>query len=246
MKNVTRFLVVFALLLTGNCFGQFSKHWYTQQKTNKEKYFMSFGYGVGEANWYSTLSKTSIYDKTGSTVETGDFKFRAKNATTFWDVNILAPVHEYLRMGLGMSFERFYLTELRLKESVTSSKVIIYDETFRFDKIYAQFEGIFWPEAQKRFSLSANFRVGFFSFNNVDRINLFGDDALASSMFFTLSPVGDVQLYPGFYLFTQPMLEYKYFKNPAVDPGGVVVHNIFTYSAVIGLRIDPNVIDDYK
>jgi hypothetical protein len=245
LKKSATLILFLAFFTAGNCFGQFS-HWYAVQKQNKEKYFLSIGYGWGQANWFSTLSRSSIYDKNGSTLETGDFKFRAKNTTSFYDVNVLCPVSYFLRMGLGMNFERFYLTKLELRQSVTTSKVVIFDESFRFDKIYAQFEYIFWPDARAKFSLSTNFKVGFFSFNNVDRINLFGDDALASSMFFALSPVADAQLYPGFYLFIQPMGEYKYFKNPGVEPGGQVVHNIFTYSAMIGLRIDPNVIDDYK
>jgi hypothetical protein len=238
-------LIALVVFLFGELNAQFRMNWYTEPVANKDKYFMSLGYGVGQAYWYSSLSRTSIYDKAGSSVESGSFKFRANNATSFLDVNVLCPVQNF-RLGLGMNFEKFYLTKLELKETVTTSKVIIYDESFRFDKIFAQVEFPFWPDAKGKFSLSANARVGFFSFNNVDRINLFGNDALANSLFFTLSPVGDVQLYPGIFLFIQPMAEYKYFKNPAVDPGGVIVHNIFTYSGMIGIRIDPSMSDPYK
>jgi hypothetical protein len=245
LKKSTLLFILLASLASGNCFGQFRSNWYSMPKQNKEKYFLSVGYGWGQAHWFSELSQTSIYDKRGGTIQSGDFKFRAKNTTSFYDLNVLAPVGNF-RLGLGMNFERFYLTRLELQQSVTNSKVLIYDESFRFDKIFAQVEVPFWPEARSKFSLSANFRVGFFSFNNVDRINLFGDDALASSTFFTLSPVADVQLYPGFFLFVQPFAEYKYFKNPAVDPGGTVIHKIFTYSAMIGLRIDPSMVDDLR
>lgn len=238
-------LISFALLLGGSCFAQFGRHWYSEQKKNKEKYFLSVGYGLGKAFWYSEMLRTSIYDRSGSTLESGTFKFRASNASTFYDLNVLCPVGNF-RMGLGLNFEKFYLTKLELRQTVSMNKVVLYDESFRFDKIFVQFEIPFWPESRSRYSLSANTRFGFFSFNNVDRINLFGDDALASSVFITLSPVVDVQLYPGIALFFQPLGEFKYFKNPSVDPGGIVHHNIFTCSGMIGIRIDPNTIDELK
>lgn len=234
-----------ACITSGNCYAQFRMNWYTQPRQNNEKYFLSVGYGFGQAYWYSALTNSSIYNNQGGTIESGTFKARANNATSYYDLNVICPAGNF-RFGLGMNFEKFFLTKLELKQTVTTSKVIIYDESFRFDKIYLQFEVPFWPEARAKFSLSANARVGFFSFNNVDRINLFGSDALANSMFFALSPVADVQLYPGVFLFLQPFAEYKYFKNSGVDPGGIIVHNIFTYSGMIGLRIDPSMADDLR
>lgn len=245
MKKIYFSLVLLAGIYGGQVAGQFRMNWYSTPKKNNEKYFLSLGYGFGQAYWFSELSRTSIYDKQGSTIESGDFKFRANNTTTFYDLNVLFPVQNF-RLGLGMNFEKFFLTRLELKNSITTNKVIIYDESFRFDKIFAQFEFPFWPDARSKFSLSANGRIGFFSFNNVDRINLFGSDALASSMFFTVSPVADVQVYPGIFIFIQPFAEYKYFRNPSVDEGGLVIHNIFTYSGMIGIRIDPSMADDYR
>ncbi|MEO5644099.1 MAG: hypothetical protein ABIQ40_01245 [Bacteroidia bacterium] len=245
MKKHFRLLIVLLFLISGQCFAQFRMNWYSQKSKNNEKYFLSVGYGVGQAYWFSSLTHSSIYDRQGSTIETGTFKFRANNTTTFYDLNILFPIHNF-RMGLGMNFEKFFLTRLEVRQTVTTSQVIIYDESFRFDKLFVQVEFPFWPEARSKFSLSANARAGFFSFNNVDRINLFGDDAMASSMFFTVSPVADVQLYSGIFLFIQPFAEYKYFKNPAVEPGGFIEHNIWTYSAMIGIRLDPSMADPYK
>ena len=40
-------------------------NWYTEPVMNKDKYFLSLGYGIGQAYWYSDLSRTSIYDKGG-------------------------------------------------------------------------------------------------------------------------------------------------------------------------------------
>jgi len=206
---------------------------------------MAGGYGVGQAFWFSSLTNSSLYDHQGSAIQTGSFKFRANNTTTFYDLNVLFPMNN-VRLGMGMDFEKFYLTELMVQQTITTSKAILFDENFRFDKIFVQCEVPFWPNARSRFSLSANARCGFFSFNNVDHINFFGNDALANSMFFTISPVADMQLYPGIYFFVQPMAEYKYFKNAADDPGGTIVHNIWTYSGMIGIRLDPSMFDPYK
>lgn len=210
---------------------------------------MYVAYGMGNAHWFSELQQTSIYDAQGSAIHSGDIKFRAKNSSTFYDLGILFPAGN-LRFGLGMNFEKFFLTQIELQNSVQQSgggTGIIFDESFRFDKIYAQFEVPFWPEARSKYSLSANMNVGFFSFNNVDRINLFGSDALANSTFINVSPVADITVFPGFSIFLRPVCEFKYFKNQAVDAvGGVVRHNILTYSLMIGLRYDPSVSDDLK
>lgn len=104
----------------------------------------------------------------------------------------------------------------------------------------------FWPESRAKYSLSANLNLGFFSFNNVDRINLFGSDALASSTFVNLSPIADITVFPGVSLFVRPICEYKFFKNGAVDSYGIVRHNIVTYSFMIGVRYDPSVTDELK
>ncbi|MCE2772640.1 MAG: hypothetical protein LW750_04265 [Bacteroidetes bacterium] len=222
--------------------------WYYVPKKNNEKYFCSVAYGLGTARWYSEMKQTSIYDNQGSSIYSGNFKFRAANSSTFYDVNVLFPTGN-VRMGLGMNFEKFYLTTIQLKQNVqtvNSGNLLLYDESFRFDKLYLQCEVPFWPEARSKFSCSAGGYAGFFSFSNVDRINLFGGDALANSMFFGVSTIADFQAFPGFFIFLKPITEYKYFRNPAVDPSGSVHHNIMTYSIMIGLRYDPSVMDEYK
>lgn len=208
---------------------------------------MYAAYGMGSAHWYSSLRETSIYDAQGSAIHTGDVKFRAKNSSTFYDLGVLFPAGNF-RFGLGMNFEKFFLTQIELQNSVQQSTggSIIFDESFRFDKIYMQFEVPFWPESRSKYSLSANMNVGFFSFNNVDRINLFGTDALANSTFINLSPIADITVFPGISIFLRPVCEFKYFKNQAVDSYGQVKHNIVTYSLMIGLRYDPSVVDELK
>ncbi len=210
-------------------------------KANSDKYFVYGGYGVGTARWYSELNQTSLYDKFGAKLETGDFNFRARNPTSYYDIGVLFPAGS-VRAGIGMSFEEFYLGQISLQPTAirANETTVIFDESFRFDKLYAQVEVPFWPEARSRFSLSTNVHVGYFSFSGVQRINFFGADNASASYFFGLSPVADVALFPNFYLFLQPMTEFKLFKSQAIDPAGTVRHNIFSYSLMIGIRYDPD------
>lgn len=224
-----------------------AQKWYSMPKKNNEKYLVYVAYGMGNAHWFSELKETSIYDQHGSAITSGDMKFRAKNSSQFYDLGVLFPAGN-LRFGLGMNFEKFFLTQIVLQNSVqqTGGSGIIFDESFRFDKIYMQMEVPFWPDARSKYSLSANMNLGFFSFNNVDRINLFGSDALANSTFVNVSPVADITIFPGVSIFLRPVCEFKYFKNQAVDAVGIVRHNIVTYSLMIGLRYDPSVTDELK
>ena len=244
MKKALHILALFILISCGQATAQ---KWYSLPHQNNEKYLVYVAYGMGNAHWFSELKQTSIYDQHGSAITNGDTKFRAKNSSQFYDLGVLFPAGN-LRFGLGMNFEKFFLTQIILQNSVNpTGSGLIFDESFRFDKIYMQMEVPFWPEARSKFSLSANMNLGFFSFNNVDRINLFGSDALANSTFVNLSPVADITIFPGVYLFLRPVGEFKYFKNQAVDsPGGIVKHNIVTYSLMIGLRYDPSVTDELK
>jgi hypothetical protein len=240
------FLSVFVVIAF--CAHVNAQKWYSVPKKNNEKYIVYAAYGLGNAHWYSSLSQTSIYDAHGSAITTGDLKFRAKNSSQFYDLGVLFPAGNF-RFGLGMNFEKFFLTQITLQNSIQQSSggsSIIFDESFRFDKLYMQFEVPFWPEARSKYSLSANMNVGLFSFNNVDRINLFGSDALASSSFVNISPIADITIFPGVSLFVRPVCEFKYFKNQAVDSYGLVKHSILTYSMMIGIRYDPSVTDDLK
>lgn len=245
MKKGLHILGLFLLIF---CSQADAQKWYSVPKKNSEKYLVYVAYGMGNAHWFSELKQTSIYDQHGAAITTGDTKFRAKNSSQFYDLGVLFPAGT-VRFGLGMNFEKFFLTQIMLQNSVQGpggGTGIIFDESFRFDKIYMQCEVPFWPDARSKYSLSANLNLGFFSFNNVDRINLFGSDALANSTFVNLSPVADICIFPGVYVFLRPVCEFKYFKNQAVDSIGIVRHNILTYSLMIGLRYDPSVTDELK
>lgn len=230
-------LTLLFLLAVQGAFAQFG--YYHDLRVNKEKYFVSLGYGLGTARWYSDLTSSAIYDKNGSVITSGDLKFKASNQAQQYDLNVMFPV-ENIRYGLGLSFETFFLDKLELKQAINTSSTqnLLFDESFRFDKMYGQIEYIFWPESKSMFSLSANMHAGYFSFSGVQRINFFGNDAIARSLFIAVSPLGDVRVYPHCYLFVQPMFEYKNFKSQALDAPGIIKHNILTYSIIGGLRID--------
>ncbi|TND08389.1 MAG: hypothetical protein FD123_2185 [Bacteroidetes bacterium] len=232
-----KLILLLALFSVQSAFAQFG--YYHDQKVNKEKYFISLGYGLGTARWYSDLTSSAIYDANGAVITSGDLKFKARNQTQQYDLNVMFPI-ENIRYGLGLSFETFYLDKLELQQAInnTSQQNLLFDESFRFDKLYGQIEYIFWPESKSMFSLSANMHAGYFSFTGVQRINFFGNDAIARSLFMSVSPLADIRVYPHCYIFAQPMFEYKNFKSQALDAPGIIKHNIITYSIIAGIRID--------
>ena len=89
------------------------------QGDERDVIFISVGYGIGQAYWYSKLTHSSIYDKGGSAIQSGTFKFRANNTSTFTDINVLFPVGKF-RLGLGLNFEKFFLTKMEVKETITT------------------------------------------------------------------------------------------------------------------------------
>lgn len=233
-----KLLFILSLLATYAASAQFG--YYHDLRVNKEKYMVSLGYGLGTARWHSDLTSSAIYDKNGAVITSGDLKFKAKNQTKQYDLNVMFPV-ENVRYGLGLGFETFYLNQINLQQAVNanpSPASLLFDESFRFDKLYGQIEYIFFPESKSMFSVSANMHAGYFSFSGVQRINFFGSDAIARSLFLSVSPLGDVRVYSHTYLFVQPMFEYKNFKSQALDAPGIIKHNIITYSIIAGLRID--------
>lgn len=205
-------------------------------KKNMDKQLVYFGHGWGSAKWFSELSQTSLYDRTGIVIETGSFKFKATTPYTSWDGGVLFPFGK-VRAGLGLSFEKYVLSSIKLENS---SAPIIFDESFRFDVIYGQFELPLFPEARSGVSAAVNLRVGYFNFSGVQRINLFGNDNQSSNWLVSLSPVADYCLLGNFFVYAQPQVGVKFFSSEAVDPGGTVKHTILSYSLQVGLRFDPS------
>ncbi|MCU0432708.1 MAG: hypothetical protein MUC87_04575 [Bacteroidia bacterium] len=208
----------------------------TDVKKNMDKQLVYFGHSWGSARWFSELDKTSLFDRQGVAIETGSFGFRATSPFTSWDSGILFPFGK-VRAGLGLSFEKFILSSIQLDNS---SAPLIFDESFRFDVLYAQFEVPLFPEARSAVSASVNLRGGYFNFSGVQRINLFGNDNASSNWFLSLAPVADYAIWGNFFVYVQPHAGIKFFNSQAVDPEGSVKHTIVSYGLNVGLRFDPS------
>lgn len=229
-----RLLLPFLLLLASTGYAQLGYR--MDMKKNNEKYLVHIGHGWGTARWFSELSQTSLFDRQGIIIETGSFKFKSVNPISYWDGGILFPFGN-VRAGIGLSFEKCILSTIQLENS---SAPMIFDESFRFDLMYAQFEVPLFPESRSAISAAINMRAGYFNFSGVQRINLFGNDNRSSNWLVALSTEVDYCILGSFYVFVQPQGGCKFFSSQAVDPEGTVKHTILSYSLMVGLRFDPS------
>jgi len=207
--------------------------------TKQKKYFVAVSYGVGTARWNSTIKNTQLYDKTGTIIRDGVVKFKAKNSTAVINLEALAPVGK-VRLGLGISFEEFYLNKLNIttQSSPVDKNILRFDESFRFNKIYAQVEVPFKYQNQSNGSINFNGHLGYYGYSGIDRINFFGEEAIAKTFFATAGLVFDYRVYPHFYFFAYPNIEYKYFDNSHMERPSDIIHNIFTGTLMGGIRVD--------
>lgn len=231
MKKVL-LLVLFTLTISQSR-AQFG--YYHNQKVNYQKYFVSLGYTWATSKWNSYLKNAELLDRDGSTIRTGEIPFTAKNSSSGWDFSVVFPVNK-VRFGMGLNFETMFLDKISI--STKSNNVVIFDETFTFDKIYGLFEFPFWPESKSVFSLSSSLRAGYFGFHGVKRLNFFGVETLAKSYLAGLSVVGDYKPFPHVYMFISPQCEFKYFKNSHLEYPSIIRHRIFTWGISAGIRVD--------
>lgn len=204
-----------------------------------KKYFVGVSYGVGTANWYSNLGSTELYDINGSVIRSGDMRFKAKNSTKALNLEVSAPVSR-VRIGLGVSFENFYLDKLDIVSNTPGADgaVIVYDESFRFEKFYSQIEVPFSFTTTKPYSFGFKGNIGYFGFSGVKHFNFFGDEHQARTFFTNLGLVGDYKILTHSYFYINPSFEYKYFHNAMSEAPSEIVHNIFSFSIMAGIRFD--------
>jgi hypothetical protein len=218
------------------CSAQFG--YFKRLERKQEKYFVSAGYGIGTSRWYSNLDNSELYDKFGSVIQSGYIRFKAKNSTQVYDLNVQFPIGK-IRLGMGIDFEQYFLDKLEITASPgADAHVILFDESFRFEKFFGQVEVPFWPESKSDFSLNFNGRIGYFSYSGVERFNFFGEEALAKTWFTNVGFIADYRFYPHGYLFVHPNFEYKYFKNSPVENPSIIRHNILTGTITFGVRAD--------
>lgn len=229
-------LLLFFLFITLASQAQFG--YFKRLERRQEKYFVAIGYGIGTARWNSNLDNSQLYDKYGAVIQSGYIRFKARNSTELLDLNVQFPLAK-IRLGMGINFEKFYLDKLEITQSPgADATLILFDESFRFEKFFGQIEVPFWPESKSDFSLSGNGHIGYFGYSGVERFNFFGEEALAKTFFATIGFIADYRVYPHAYVYLHPYTEYKYFKNSPVENPSIIRHNILTYGITGGVRVD--------
>jgi hypothetical protein len=233
----TLFVVLFAAC-SYSAMAQATGYYQTLDRKYK-KYFVGITYGVGTASWYSNLGNTELYDKNGSVIRSGDMRFKAKNSTDMLNLEVSAPVAK-IRIGLGVSFENFYLDKLTISSNTPGADgaIIVYDESFRFEKFYLHVETPFKFDTDKPYSFGFKGHIGYFGFSGVKHFNFFGDEHEARTFFTNLGLVADYKILSHTYFYINPSCEYKYFRNSPAEAPSEIKHNIVSFSIVGGLRFD--------
>ncbi|MBC7863021.1 MAG: hypothetical protein IAF38_08600 [Bacteroidia bacterium] len=198
----------------------------------KDKYFVAMAYGIGNANWFSKLEQSALYDTSGAEMFSGKVNFKARNTTKCVNVDVSAPVMN-VRLGMGLCFEEFYIEKLKI-----NSTQYYFEEKFRFEKMYAQIEIPIQRLSNDYFTFNLKSQAGYFGYSYVNHINFLGMDNKASVLFMNTGFIADYKLYPHTYAYIHPTFEYKYFRNAASEAPARIVHNIFSYGVMFGIRID--------
>ena len=215
----------------------FSQEGYFYHKIGEgDKYFVALGYGQGTAHWNSDFKSTEFYDKDGRVINTGDFKFGATSPTRHYDVSVLAPI-KHFRLGLGISFEQHYLSQLKIYTK-GGEEFLLFDESLRFDKVYLNTEIPFNYNSKKKYSFNWNIKAGWFGYSNVKRFNFLGEKPFPIAFLSATGITADYQVYPQVYVFVFPNIECKYYNNSRSESPVNITHRVFTASILGGIRVD--------
>ena len=237
MKKISTLLCFFfaAIIAVASPYG-FGDHG-TLDKKHK-KYFVALGYGIGQAKWFSRFQNTDLLSTDGSVIETGNTTFQTQNAIKMLNLEVSFPV-DRVRLGMGISFENFYLDKLYFTSpSTIASNYIIFDDNIRFDKFYGMIEIPFNPETNKEYSFSMLGRLGYYGYNGLAHLGFFGQSALASTYLANVGFLADYELFTQTYVYVSPCLEFKYFRNNKNEEPSIIVHDIYSASIVFGIRVD--------
>lgn len=225
------------ILLNLGAIAQSKGGFFSQQDRKHSKYFVALGFGTGMAYWNSSLGNTDLYDKNGGIIHSGDLNFKAKNSYESMNLDVQFPVGK-MRMGLGIQFEHYFLDKLQIDNPFGGKSYLLFDENFRFDKIYAQVEVPFNYSSDRIWTLNFKGSLGYFGLTGVSRQNFFGEEAVADTYYINLGVIADIKLYPHTYFFMHPNIEYKYFHNSRLENPSEIIHKIFSYGILAGIRID--------
>lgn len=225
-------LFTLILLLSPDYFAQ-----YRRRNAEDKKYFAGTAYGVGTATWFSRIANSELYDNNGGVIRSGDMKFKLRNPTRVLNLEVSAPITRKVMLGMGIGFEEYYLDKLVL-DIPEGGGHVIFDESFRFDKIYLQALFPLQKLRSQNFSVSIKNYIGFFGYTGVSHLNFFGQDQLSRSFLSGAGVLADYKAFPHVYIYINPIAEYKYFNNSKLEHPATINHNIFTFSILGGIRVD--------
>ncbi len=209
----------------------------TRHHFGTRDYFITAGYGFGTSYWSSTIKNTELYDKKGRIIKSGDLKFKSNTDVRCYDINALFPISKIL-LGVGLNFEENTMDQIDISAPSSDAGIVLYDQKFRMDKIYALVEFPLYRKEKSDFLVMAQARFGYYNYSGVDRINFFGEAAFANTYFVGVGLIGAYNVIPHIYLYVHPNFEYKYFSNNSSEKPIDIRHNIYTFVATVGLKID--------
>ena len=210
---------------------------YSQSKIEEKnrKYFIGGSYGMGTARWYSNFN-SSLYDTSGNIIQSGDIKLKAQNPCRLMNFEVIGPISNSLRIGLGVAFEDYYLNKI-LIQSKGSDKYMLFEETLTVNKVFIQAEFPINMRQNNLWSLGANTHLGYFSYNGLKRYNFFGTK-LGNRFLVSLALMADYKVFDKTYIFIMPNVEYKFFKTSPKELPTEINHNIINYSISAGIRMN--------
>ncbi|OFY83335.1 MAG: hypothetical protein A3F72_20270 [Bacteroidetes bacterium RIFCSPLOWO2_12_FULL_35_15] len=215
----------------------FAQYFYNRSGSETKSFFINLGYGIGFSNWKSKLENTALYDQYGLAIKSGNLKFKTKTDLRCYDLNVLVPVADIM-LGLGLNFEENTMDKIEILNPDPDAGLIIFDQKFRFDKIYALVEVPFSKELRSNFSLAAQGQFGYYGYSGVDRENFFGVEKMSNTYFAGIGVLASYKVIPHVFVCVHPLFEYKYFDNNSIEKASKISHNIFSFMAIGSVRID--------
>ncbi|MGQ0826838.1 MAG: hypothetical protein ACT4ON_00435 [Bacteroidota bacterium] len=215
----------------------FAQYEYRYSDKKSTRYMVTGGCGTGVSYWSSKIENTELYNKYGSPITSGNLKYKSKTAITSYDLNVIMPVAEFM-LGLGVNFENNIMDKIDIKAPYPDAGPVLFDQRFRIEKIYALVEVPLQKQIRKNFIASVQARLGYYGYSGVDRENFFGQVEMPNSYFIGIGAVASYRIVPHTFIYVLPSFEYKYFQNNGSEKPVSIIHNIYTFIATAGVRID--------
>jgi hypothetical protein len=218
-------------------FAAFSQYEYRYSDVGNTRYMVSGGLGTGTSYWRSNIEHTELYNKNGTPIKIGNFKYKSKTALATYDLNVVFPVDKIM-LGLGINFEHNIMDKIEIRSPQKDAGTLIYDQKFRLEKIYGIVEVPLQKKLFRNFIVNFQARIGYFGYSGVDREYFFGYMQLPAAYLIGVGAVANYKIVPHTFVFINPSMEYKYFRNNANEWPLKIRYNIFSFIGTAGIRID--------